>query len=154
MTKRFMPHCTVALLIEHNNKILMVEELDEYGKRVFGIPAGHVDAQESIIQAAIREGSEEVGCPIILENLIGVYDYVKENETILRFCFKARLEQVPDSFTPNDPDGEILAVKWYDKDSIYANKDKWRTRLVGLCLQDYYNGQAFPLNLIKVTGLE
>lgn len=153
MSKRFLPHCTVALLIEHNNKILMVEEKDEYGKLVFGIPAGHVDAKESILHAAVREGQEEVGCELELEHLIGIYDYVKDYETILRFCFKAKLKNYQEHYTPHDPDGEILAVKWYDKDEIYAKKACWRTRLVGNCLEDFYQGQKFPLSLIKTIGL-
>lgn len=36
--------------------------------------------------------------------------------------------------SPDDPDQEILAVKWYTKEEIYNGKDKWRTRLVGKTL--------------------
>lgn len=151
MSKRFLPHCTVALLIEHEGRILMVEEKDEYGKLVFGIPAGHTDARESIVEAALREGQEEVGCEIELVSLIGIYDYVKDYETILRFCFNARLKEIPETFRPKDPDGDILAVKWYTRDEIYAKKDQWRTRLVGLCLEDFYRGNSFPVSLITTT---
>lgn len=149
MASRFKPYLTVALIIEQDNKILMVEELCEKGTMVFGMPAGHVDAKESIIDAAIREGLEETTSEIELTSLVGVYDYVKDYETILRFCFSAKLKNPKKEFVPNDPDGDVLAIKWYSKEEIYQNKDIWRTRLVGLCLDDYYQGKRYPLSLIN-----
>ncbi len=148
MSERFKPFATVALIIEHDNRFLMVEELDEYGKKVFGMPSGHIDAREGIIQAALREGREECGCAVELTALTGIYDYVKDYETIYRFCFAARLQQIPSELHPADPDGEILNAAWYSREEIFAHKDKWRTRLVGLCMQDYLAGRRFPLDLI------
>ena len=49
----------------------------------------------------------------------------------------------------DDPDNEILAVKWYTKEEIYNNKDKWRTRLVGKNFDAYFKGQRFDLSLIS-----
>ena len=49
----------------------------------------------------------------------------------------------------DDPDQEILAVKWYTKEEIYQGKDNWRTRLVGQNFDAYFSGQRFPLSLIK-----
>ena len=46
MSSRFKPYLTVALLIEHEGRFLVVEEKDEYDNLVFGFPAGHVDAKE------------------------------------------------------------------------------------------------------------
>ena len=57
---RFTPHVTVATIIEDNGRFLMVEELAE-GRAVFNQPAGHLEADESLIQAALRETLEETG---------------------------------------------------------------------------------------------
>lgn len=153
MSKRFKPFLTIALIIEYDQKFLVVEEKDEYDKLVFGFPAGHVDAKESIQEAAVREGLEETGREIELLSLVGVYDYVKESETILRFLFKAKLkdESNLDKLLAHDPDGDILSIKWMSKDEIYSAKDSWRTRLVGHNLNDYLKGQSFPLNLIDTV---
>lgn len=148
MSERFKPFATVALIIEHEGRFLMVEELDEYGRKVFGMPSGHIDAREGIIRAALREGAEECGCAVELTALTGIYDYVKDYETIYRFCFAARLQQIPAVLHPADPDGEILNAAWYSAEEIFAHKDKWRTRLVGLCMQDYLAGRRVPLDLI------
>lgn len=153
MTERFKPNSTVALIIEHEGKFLMVEETndDQGGRPVFGMPSGHVEARESILDAARREGYEETGCEVELVALTGIYDYVKDYETIERFCFAARLKSVPESFTPRDPDHEIRNVRWYTREEIMEGKGKWRTRLVGLCMEDYLSGQRLPLSTIRVV---
>ena len=101
MSERFKPFATVALIIEHEGRFLMVEEKNEFGATVFGMPSGHIDAKEGIIEAALREGYEETGCEIELTALTGIYDYVKDYETIYRFCFAAKLKQVPETFKPH-----------------------------------------------------
>lgn len=146
---RFKPYATVALIIEHEGKFLMVEEHDEEGRLVFGMPSGHIDAKEGILHAAMREGAEETGLNLEIVALTGIYDYVKDYETIYRFTFEAKIKgEVPKELKPHDPDGEILAVRWYSKEEIFENKKAWRTRLVGLCMNDYLKGQRVPLSLI------
>lgn len=152
MAERFKPHLTVALMIECNDRFLMVEEFQDTGERCFGIPAGHVEANESIIEAAKREGLEETGCEIELEHLVGVYDYVKQNDTIIRFTFKAHLkDNDPSKAHPADPDGDILAIHWMTRAEVDACKDKWRTRLVGVGFADFDKGQSAPLSLISTV---
>ncbi|MGN1281808.1 MAG: NUDIX domain-containing protein [Succinivibrio sp.] len=151
MSERFKPYATVALIIEHEGKYLIVEEYneDQDNRLVFGNPCGHIDAKETIEQAAIREGHEETGCDIELVSLVSINDYVKDNETIYRFCFEAKLKNYAGNMDPDDPDNEILAVKWYTKEEIYNGKDNWRTRLVGQNFDAYFAGQRYPLSLIK-----
>ena len=119
MSQRFKPFATVALIVEHNGKYLIVEEYneDQDNRLVFGNPCGHIDARETILEAAIREGHEETGCDVELLSLVSIDDYVKDNETIYRFCFEAKLKDYQEKMSPDDPDQEILAVKWYTKTS-------------------------------------
>ena len=60
------PHATVAAIIERDNKFLMVEELVQ-GKQVINPPAGHLDPNESLVEAAICETQEETACQFIPE---------------------------------------------------------------------------------------
>lgn len=151
MSQRFKPYATVALIIEHDGKYLIVEEYneDQDNRLVFGNPCGHIDGKETILEAAMREGFEETGCQIELVSLISINDYVKDNETIYRFCFEAKLKDCKEKMQACDPDNEILAVKWYTKEQIYNGKDNWRTRLVGQNFDAYFSGQRYPLDLIK-----
>ena len=45
---------TVAAVIEHDGKYLLVEER-AMGRRVFTQPGGHIEANESPEEAAVRE---------------------------------------------------------------------------------------------------
>ncbi len=154
MTERFKPYATVAVIIEQQHRFLMVEEVneDQHDRPVFSMPAGHVEGRETILQAAVREASEECGTQVELESLIGVYEYVKNEETILRFCFSARLKEEPAVLQTQDPDQEITAVRWYSKEEIYARRQDWRTRLVGVCFDDYFKGIRYPLSLIHTIN--
>ena len=100
----------------------------------------------------MREGLEECGCPVELDYLVGVYDYVKDYETILRFTFKAHLkDQDPSQVKISDPDGDIVAIKWMTKEEIFEGKKMWRTRLIGPNYEDYFNGQQVPLSFITTV---
>ena len=72
MSERFKPYATVALIIEHNGKYLIVEEYneDQNNRLVFGNPCGHIDGKETILEAAKREGYEETGAEVEILNLI------------------------------------------------------------------------------------
>jgi len=52
------PRVTVAVVAERHNKFLMVEE-DIRGTVRFNQPAGHLEDNESLIDAAVRECLEE-----------------------------------------------------------------------------------------------
>ncbi len=65
------PHATVAAIIERDNKFLMVEEFVNK-KRVFNQPAGHLDPDESLIDAVIRETLEETAWNFTPEAITGI----------------------------------------------------------------------------------
>ncbi len=86
-------HVTVATVIEKNGKFLFVEEHTEgVTHSVFNQPAGHVEAGESLIEAAIRETMEETGHRVKINALLGIYSYTPPmfpDRTYYRFCFLA-----------------------------------------------------------------
>ena len=81
------PHATVAAIIERDNKFLMVEE-DIEGKIQLNQPAGHLDPDETLIDACIRETQEETAWTFHPEHLVGVYLWKQPNteKTFLRFA--------------------------------------------------------------------
>jgi ADP-ribose pyrophosphatase YjhB (NUDIX family) len=56
--KRWTPSVTVAAVIEHQGRYLLVEEHTPEGLRLNN-PAGHLDAGESPEQGVVREALEE-----------------------------------------------------------------------------------------------
>ncbi len=141
------PHITVACIVEHNHKLLFVEELSA-GKAVLNQPAGHVEKGETLISAAIRETLEESACKVEIKSLLGIYTHFLEeqNMTYFRFCFIANLIEEDEN---GDLDPDIIQTHWIGRDEALSFEQRFRSPLVKRCLDDYFSGQSFPLTLIQ-----
>ncbi|BCD88342.1 NUDIX hydrolase [Pseudomonas solani] len=144
---RFTPHVTVATLIEDQGRFLMVEEMSD-GRAVLNQPAGHLEADESLIQAALRETLEETGWEVELTAVTGIYLYTAPSNgvTYQRVCFAARpLRHLPE----RELDDGIIAPRWLTRDELLAHREQWRSPLILRCIDDYLAGERFPLSLIR-----
>lgn len=151
MTERFRPYVTVAAIIECRKKFLLVSEYDEDPDPVFGQPAGHLEANEDLIEAITREIKEEAGLDLSPQGLCGIHTYVKNNVTIQRYCFYAVDDTLPETLTPEDPDHDIVSAKWYTKEELKELEPHFRTRLVKACFNDYFGGKRFSLDLLTTV---
>ncbi|WP_185267881.1 NUDIX hydrolase [Halopseudomonas xiamenensis] len=143
---RFIPHVTVATIVEDQGRYLMVEELSN-NRVVFNQPAGHLEADESLIQAAHRETLEETAWTIEITGVTGVYLFRGENGvTYQRTCFTA----LPLTHQPElELDTGILRAHWMTLDEIHARQSELRSPLVLECILDYLNKPRYPLDLIR-----
>ena len=66
------PNVTVAAVIEQDGKFLLVEEHTSQGL-LFNQPAGHLEANESLLAAVTRETLEESAYELEPQHLIGIY---------------------------------------------------------------------------------
>ena len=74
----WQPHVTVATVVFDGARYLLVEERDKTtGKPVFNQPAGHLEARETLFQAALRETREETGWEVMLEGVVGVARFAR-----------------------------------------------------------------------------
>jgi len=149
MTERFRPYVTVAAIIECRGKFLLVSEYDEAPYPVYGQPAGHLERGEDPVSGIRREILEETGLDLAPDGLSGIYTYVKENETIQRYCFYVRDDTLPEKLTPHDPDQEILNAGWYSREELKELMPQFRTRLVKLSFEDYFAGSRYPLSILR-----
>ncbi len=141
------PHITVATIIEDQGRFLLVEEL-EGGKLVLNQPAGHLEPNETLQQAAIRETLEETGWTVELTGVVGIYLYVAPSNgvTYQRICFSARALQ----HDPSRPlDADILRTCWATEAELLAQPQRWRSELVPRCIADYLAGPPHSLALIR-----
>ncbi|WP_122666257.1 NUDIX hydrolase [Pseudomonas viridiflava] len=140
-------HVTVATIVEDQGKFLFVEEL-KGGKAVLNQPAGHLDPDESLQRAAVRETLEETGWDVELTSVIGIYLYTAPSNgvTYQRICFAAKpLRHHPDY----QLDDGIIGPQWLTRDELVAQQDRWRSELVLRCVDDYLNGEHFSLDLLR-----
>lgn len=141
------PHITVATVVEDQGRFLLVEEMAD-GRAVFNQPAGHLEANESLIEAALRETLEETGWEVELTAVIGIYLYTApaNGVTYQRVCFAAKaLHEIADS----PLDKGILGPRWLTRDELASQPERWRSELVLRCIDDYLQGERFPLRLIR-----
>lgn len=143
----WQPHVTVAVIVERDGKFLLVEEeiLDSHVD-VYNQPAGHVEHNETLIEAAKREALEETGFEVEPIALLGIYTYTPPNKpdtTYYRVCFIAKA--IHHYERPLD-EGIIRAV-WLTLDELVTS-NRARSPLVIKCIQDYLRGQSFPLSAI------
>ncbi len=144
------PNVTVASVIERDGKFLLVEEETQHGV-LYNQPAGHLECDESLVAAVVRETLEETAHHFVPRALLGVYHYYYEpsGTTYLRFAF------VGDS-TGHDPqrglDAGIIRTVWLTPDEIRSNRGRLRTPLVEKCVDDYLAGRHYPLELLKHYG--
>ena len=140
------PHLTVATVVERDQRFLIIEEHIN-GHPVLTQPAGHVEANETLIEAAIRETREESGWSVEPVALLGLYSYTTpcKTMTFYRTCFIAKAISY-DQHLPLD--SGILAVHWLTLEEMKAQQDKMRSPIVIKCIEDYCKGQKFPLQAI------
>jgi 8-oxo-dGTP pyrophosphatase MutT (NUDIX family) len=145
--KFWQPDVTVATVVVNDGRLLMVEELVA-GRAVFNQPAGHLEPDESIMDAAIRETLEETGWQVELTGFIGAYQWTapETGQHYLRMAFAA----LPRTHFPERPlDQGILAAHWLSPGDIMAVHDRHRSPLVWKVINDYLSGQRSPLGLIQ-----
>src|SRR5690606_16030672 len=70
----WQPDVTVATIVERDGRLLMVEETSK-GRLVLNQPAGHLEPDESLQDAAVREAREETRWDIRLTAFIGAYQW-------------------------------------------------------------------------------
>ena len=146
MNNRWSPHVTVAAVIEQQNRFLLVEE-NINGANVFNQPAGHLEPDENLIDAIVRETLEETAWHFVPEALTGIYHWQVPNtsEVFLRFCFTGQAEQ-EDKNCELDP--VIIAKHWLSLDEINKNQNRLRSPLVMKSIRDYINGQRYELDTL------
>jgi NADH pyrophosphatase NudC (nudix superfamily) len=145
------PHTTVAAIIERDNKFLMVEELVN-NKRVFNQPAGHLDPDESLIDAVIRETLEETAWNFTPEAITGIYlwKHPDNGESFLRVAFCGSGDNHQPQLTLDD--GIIQAI-WMSRDELNQLQQQLRSPMVIDCIDDYSAGKRFPMDmLVDVTS--
>ena len=140
------PDVTVAAIIRQQNRYLLVEENAD-NRVVFNQPAGHLEKNESLIDAVKREVMEETTRKFYPEYVTGIYLFNNiENDTCyLRFCFYG---ECGDENRNLELDKEILRAVWMSYDEIKSNKESLRTPLVDQCISDYLSGQKIPLSVL------
>ena len=141
---------TVAAMAEQEGRFLVVEEETDEGMRL-NQPAGHLEPEESLIEAVVRETLEETAYRFVPRSLLGVYRWRHPAKGIsyVRFAF---VGEVTGPETGRALDAGILRALWLTPAELSAQAARHRSPLVQRCIQDYLAGRRFPLDLLIHYG--
>ncbi|MCI0400190.1 MAG: NUDIX hydrolase [Gammaproteobacteria bacterium] len=141
------PSVTVAAIVERDRRFLLVEEAAN-GRVVFNQPAGHLEPEETLLDAVKREVLEETGWHFLPEAMVGIYLYPDRDEgvTYLRICFLGSCHgHEPD----RPPDEAIIRVIWLTLEELMSMREKLRSPMVLHCIDDYRKGRRYPLTMLN-----
>jgi 8-oxo-dGTP pyrophosphatase MutT (NUDIX family) len=138
------PDVTVACVVEHDGRFLLVEEETGDGLRL-NQPAGHLEPNESIVDAVVRETLEETAYDFSPQQLTGIYRWSKPtcDQSYLRFAFSGQLGK---HHAERSLDSGILRTLWLSRDEILASIERHRSPLVVRCIEDYLAGKRFAID--------
>lgn len=140
------PHVTVATVVEKDNKFLFTLESIDSEERI-NQPAGHVEASESLEEAAIRETLEETGWLVVPVALLGIRQYTAPSNgvTYLRFTYIAKaINEIENAVL----DKGIIRPLWLDYNEVKGSLSRHRSPLVLHDVEAYLAGQSLPLDTI------
>ncbi|MBX3599355.1 MAG: NUDIX hydrolase [Rubrivivax sp.] len=156
--QRWSPSVTVAAIVEHRGRFLLVEEHTPEGLKLNN-PAGHLDPGESPLQAVIRETLEETAREFVPDALVGLYlsrfvrpgrgEHPGEDVTYLRIAFAG---QVGEPLAGRTLDEGIVRTLWLTHDEVRASAARHRSPLVQRCVDDFVAGQRHPLALLHADA--
>jgi ADP-ribose pyrophosphatase YjhB (NUDIX family) len=149
----WQPDVTVATVVVRDGRLLCVEEHSNGGdpgpgKLVLNQPAGHLEPDESLSDAALRETLEETAWDVRLTAFIGAYQW-KAPETqrhYLRFAFMAE----PVGHHPErDLDTGIVRALWMTPAELLDARERHRSPLVWQVVADCLAGRRQPLSVLQ-----
>jgi len=140
------PDVTVAAVVERDGRFLLIEE--HVGKRVvINQPAGHLEQNETLIDAVVRETLEETAWDFLPEAIAGIYllQQPERNTTYLRVAF---IGKATHHHSERRLDHGIRRTLWLSRDETAQRATLLRSPLVLQCMDDYLRGQRHPLSLL------
>ncbi|OYV00858.1 MAG: NUDIX hydrolase [Burkholderiales bacterium PBB5] len=155
---RWKPSVTVAAVVEHGGRYLLIEEHTAEGLKL-NQPAGHLDEGESLQQAVVRECLEETACAFVPQALLGVYlarfhrpahdGQAAQDITYLRFAYCGSVGE-PDPGRALDHG--IVRTLWLTPDEVRASAARHRSPLVLRCVEDHLAGRRHALDAVSADG--
>ena len=141
----WMLHVTVAAIARRGDSFLLVEE-EVNGRPLYNQPAGHLEENESLAEAAVRETLEETAHHFKPQYIVGLYQWQQPGarDTYIRVAFAGDAQPAAQ---PRELDRGILGAHWLELRQIRAlPAQRFRSIMVVRCIEDCLAGRRLPLS--------
>ncbi len=106
------PKVAVAVILGDAEGVYLGKRRIDPGAGKWSFPAGYVNRGEALEEAAVREVGEELGVPVRLTGLVGVYS--ESGETVVLIVYAGEIV-----VGAPRPDGhEVSEVRWFALDAL------------------------------------
>ena len=139
----------VGGVLEKDGKYLLVQEAQEKCRGKWNLPAGHMDPNETIFEAAKREIREECGLGVELSGVCQIGNQKLENDAFVSVIFTTNVFSDDIKFDSE----EILDVKWLSYEEILSMKEQLRNeRLILGAIDNVRNGLVAPISIVEMIN--
>lgn len=124
MEERYKSKIVVDLLLKRKNKnnkeeiLLSLRENTGYRDGYYDLPGGHVDENEDLFIAMIREAKEEIGIDIFREDMKIFHIYHHFRKNMLKFVFS--VNKYKGILINNEPE-KCKELKWFEVENLPEN---------------------------------
>lgn len=124
MEERYKSKIVVDLLLKRKNEnnkeeiLLSLRENTGYRDGYYDLPGGHVDENEDLFFAMIREAKEEIGIDIFREDMKIIHIYHHFRKDMLTFVFS--VNKYEGNLMNNEPE-KCKELKWFEIENLPEN---------------------------------
>ena len=124
MEERYKSKIIVDLFLERENEkgskeiLLLLRQNTGHADGLYDLPGGHVDPNEDIFDAMIREAKEEIGIDILRKNMKIVHIFHHFEKDSLKFVFS--VGDYSGKIDNKEPD-KCKELKWVDVNNVPDN---------------------------------
>ena len=105
------PKVVTGSVVAHGGAVLLCRRAIEPRRGFWTLPAGYLELQETVAEAAIREAAEEAQASIALDGILAVYSISRIGQ--VQVIFRARFDG-PASYGAGEESLEVQLFKWDD----------------------------------------
>lgn len=108
MAPRSVELCVSAVVVDHDERVLMVKRATDPARGLWALPGGRVEPGETMREAVVRETAEEAGVSVLTEELVGWSERIDEQSHFVIATFGAVALESGDA----RPGGDAAEAEW------------------------------------------
>ena len=125
----------------------MSKELKKNVAEKWNLPTGHLDPNETTLEATKREIKEESGLDVELSGICQIGNRKLDNDIFVSVIFSAKVLNDDIHSDPN----EILDAKWFTYEEILSMKESLRNEhLILGAINNVHKNLVAPISIVKM----